>query len=91
MGSHKHHMELMDSVAELAIEAGILEKCEIHEVIFQNGGDITDAYKLANSKYSRGETYGFNSRVELTDAIREVMESSDYAGDCCERCYENMG
>jgi len=83
-------MELMDSVAELAIEAGILEKCEIHEVIFQNYGDITEAYKLANSKFSKGETYGFNSRVELTDAIKKVMESSDYASDCCEACQKNM-
>jgi hypothetical protein len=90
MGSQKHRMDSLESVAELAIEAGILEKCEIHEVIFQNGGDITEAYKLANLKYSRGETYGFSSRIQLTDAIKEVMESSDYANDGCEACREQM-
>jgi hypothetical protein len=71
----------------IAIQAGVLKECEFHPGTYIEGDEeIESAYKLANSSYSNGEYRGmFKSRVDLTDAIKDVV--SDNAGECysCEK------
>jgi hypothetical protein len=60
---------------EIALQAGVLKKCEFHEYIsFVGTEDITKAYMLANNQYTNGEHIKlFKTRVELTDKIKEVV------------------
>lgn len=67
----------------IARRAGVLSYCPIHLTHSQALGDIEDAYKLGNSRYSAGELDGmFESRREMTDCIKEAVES------CLDQCYE---
>lgn len=77
---------------EIAIEAGVLERCEFCEAtVFQGGEDVEEAYKLGNTQFSQGELVGvFASRREMTDAIKAAVESSDHAAECCFHCTEKM-
>lgn len=87
MGMAKKEMERQEEVRfraiEVAIEAGVLERCEYHEdTVMSTGNDPRDAYRLANSKYA----VGANDRRlyrEFMDAIKQVIEES---GDWCYSC-----
>jgi hypothetical protein len=62
---------------EIAVQAGVLEKCELHEEVYDPlGGDLEAAYKLGNYKFSRGEVSSFDDRREMTDAIKDVVEQA---------------
>jgi hypothetical protein len=62
---------------EIAVQAEVLEKCELHEEVYDpGGGDLQDAYKLGNYKFSRGEVASFGDRREMTDAIKAVVEQA---------------
>ena len=73
MGGAKRMMEENESkravALEIALEAGVLEQCEFHEdCIFEGGEEIEAAYKLGNSKMSKGDLGDvFESRREMTD------------------------
>ena len=62
----------------IAIEAGVIEECDNHDnTFFQGGTDIEDAYKLGNSKWSKGELQNiFANRREMTDIIQDVVEEN---------------
>ncbi|MFM5757777.1 hypothetical protein [Aeromonas hydrophila] len=77
---------------EIAIEAGVLQRCEhCDSTVFQGDEDVTEAYKLGNSKFSRDEvTTVFATRAEMTDAIKSACESGDHAGECCFHCDEKI-
>lgn len=70
---------------QIAIEAEVLERCEYHEeCTFEGGVDISEAYKLGNKKFTNGELLDiFESRREMTDLIKEVVEESPLE---CSRC-----
>jgi hypothetical protein len=71
---------------EIAVQAGVLLKCEYHEEVYDPlGGDIESAYKLANYKFSRGEISTFDNRREMTDAIKEVVEKAAMQCYLCEK------
>lgn len=92
----KRHMEdqqdKFNVATDIAIEAGVLERCEYCEAtVFQGGEDIEEAYKLGNTKFTKGEFDGFfKSRTEMTDAIKDAVESGDHAAECCFYCHEKM-
>jgi hypothetical protein len=67
---------------EVALQAGVLKKCELHEEVYEPllRADVQDAYKLGNYKFSRGEVLSFDDRREMTDAIKAVVE--DAALEC---------
>lgn len=77
---------------EIAIEAGVLERCEYCEAnVFQGGEEVEEAYKLGNTKFTQGELDGtFADRREMTDAIKAAAESGDHAAECCFHCDEKM-
>jgi hypothetical protein len=86
---------LMEAVEEkrskatsIALKARVLKSCEHHEEIFEGNQDVQHAYKLGNFQFERdglGET--FDSRKEMTDYIKEVVED---APDGCSLCSKMM-
>jgi hypothetical protein len=77
-----------DMAVEIAIEAGVIKRCEIHEdVILEDGADIEDAYRLGNYKFTNGELADtFRDRREMTDTIKEMVEWHGYGADECALC-----
>lgn len=92
MGMQKREMERFEDqrglAMAIAIEAGVLTVCDMHEEAFLGGNEIEAAYRLGNSKYSKGILKDFYDRTELTDAIKAVVE--DYCLDSCPRCAHLM-
>ena len=87
MGLAKRELEEHEAKCQvalgIAIEAGVLESCEYHDdTLLEGSSDIEEAYKLGNSKWSKGELSGiFESRREMTDIIKSVVEER-WAGEC---------
>ncbi|MDD5336609.1 MAG: hypothetical protein PHS32_22965 [Rhodoferax sp.] len=70
---------------QIAIEAGVLEQCEFHDIAYEGNEEIESAYKLGNGKFSRGEFRDtFESRREMTDYIKNVVE--DHPAEECPSC-----
>ena len=90
MGRAKNEMmrqeSLLGEATGIAVDAGVLERCEFHsEIVWDLSGDREDAYKLGNARFSKGELLNhFESRRELTDAIKDAIEQSGMDG--CPRC-----
>jgi hypothetical protein len=95
MGYAKEMMELVeeqwDVATDIAVGAGVLKRCPIHEEVYDLlGGDNQPAYKLGNYKFSAGE-FGrvFSDRREMTDTIKEVIDSAAMeCGMCAKWKYE---
>lgn len=92
MGMQKRLLEEYEeqrSVAEyIAIEAGVLSVCELHDEIYAPGNDIEDAYRYGNSKFTKGDlACRFEDRKELTDVIKDVVTDCP---DKCSRCARIM-
>lgn len=96
MSTVKRYMEMeqdhFNAGTEIAISAGVLERCEYCEnTVFMGDEDVEEAYKLGNTLYSKGELGNvFSSRKEMTDAIKDAAESGDHAAECCFHCQERM-
>ena len=89
MGLTKRWMEdreaKREEATEIAVEAGSLERCEIHRDYVRDTGDTTMAYRLANTWFTTGELReDYASRRELTDVIKDVIEDSGI--DSCPSC-----
>jgi hypothetical protein len=93
MGCSKRMMEENEAkrgvAIQIALEAGVLEQCSVHEdCIFMGGKDIEAAYKIGNFKFSKDEYSDvFESRREMTDLIQEIVQ--DHAGEECYSCAKN--
>jgi len=93
MGISKRRLEeeeYKESIARaIALESGAIKECEFHPgtYIDQSGPDTQiTAYKIANSRFTRGDEEiidSFESRTELTDMIKGVIDES---GDECYSC-----
>jgi hypothetical protein len=97
MSMVKRMMEAQDELRSLSLgvlkEVGLLTECESHADTYYDGeqGDLEDAYKLANSKVTRGdnELPSGMSRRDFTDAIKGTYEEN--AGiDYCPSCEKMM-
>ena len=87
MGFAKRQLERQEqqrsSAVDLAVEAGVLERCEHHGIAFEGGVDTESAYKLANGRFTTGAlTELFDDRREMTDAIKLAIEEAPA------ECYE---
>ena len=83
---HMRQEKMREIAEELAIEKGLLDKCEAHGYIISTGEvDIAPACKYANSLFSKNSTKTdiFKTRTELTDKIKEVVEDH---GTTCPGC-----
>jgi hypothetical protein len=98
MGAAKEMMlqrEGMTGIAEeVAIAAGLGERCEMHSDVFMSDFPdedlLVEAYKIANARITKGEI-GLPSmmdRRDFTDLIKEVVEQ---APDFCPECERLFG
>lgn len=93
MGLTKRWMESEEAKREeatnIAVAAGVLERCDFHEeIVCDMFGDPTDAYKLANYRFTRDQLQeDYKSPRELTDKIQEAIEESS---DGCPFCAKEL-
>ena len=97
MGQAKHQqMEQEDKyqvAQQVAVQAGILSECEMHDIIYDGGTDsYEDAYKLANTLISQDDPLVviFNgNRRELTDLLKDIK--SEFGENCplCDKYMED--
>lgn len=84
MGFSKDMMETQESMRrkarKIAVDAGVLSQCEVHEEFFAGGEDIEEAYKLAE-KMAPSE--GFDV-TEMKKYIEAKVEENCIDG--CVRC-----
>lgn len=70
---------------QIAIDAKVVNSCPHHDdVMLEGDNHIDDAYKIGNARITSGELTIFNSRREMTDAIKEAVE--DNSADECYSC-----
>jgi hypothetical protein len=63
-----------------------LERCEIHDIAYDNWGDPVKAYKLGNRKFTGGEVAEvFTDRREMTDYIQAAIQDSPEECGYCEK------
>jgi uncharacterized protein YlaN (UPF0358 family) len=92
MGHAKKAMqEELDKEAvavSIAIQAGALERCPVHEYVIAGSGDLQAACKLGNYQYTKGELEdSFHDRKEITDFIKNALDT--YALAECPACAKN--
>jgi hypothetical protein len=83
----EQHEDMCRSAVGIAIEAGVLKRCEYHEeCVFEGPEDIVSAYKLGNYKLKLDEALKemFDAPRKLTDCIKEVV--ADHSASECPRC-----
>ena len=80
--------ELYDLGLQLCIAVGAIEECQFHPgTYYDGGGEVEEAYKLANSRVSGGEIELWDSedRRTITDAVKGAYEDN-YGVDRCMQC-----
>jgi hypothetical protein len=98
MSMVKRQMEAQEDLRQHALgileEVGLLAECEFHSGTYFDGGsgDLEDAYKLANSKVSKGdiELPGSMTRRDFTDTIRDTYRDNSGV-DACQSCEAAFG
>jgi hypothetical protein len=73
-----HHDYQLAVATDIAVEAGVLSRCEFHEdIVLDNLEDPSGAYKLGNYKFSKGVLRDvFETRTQMTDAIKEAIQDA---------------
>jgi hypothetical protein len=95
MGQHKEEASRLDSLnqiaEEIAIQAGLLTKCSIHEEVYDSyEGEYEDAYRLANLLITNSSDLVApfkGDRKKLTDLIQNIRNNY---GDSCLVCEKYM-
>jgi hypothetical protein len=81
--------DMRSAAEEVAIAAGLGERCELHEDVFVSEfpyeDKLVEAYKIANARISAGDVDlpSMMSRHDFTELIKEVVEE---APDECPEC-----
>ncbi|MGA7576626.1 MAG: hypothetical protein ACLQUW_10835 [Desulfobaccales bacterium] len=84
-----------DIALEILFESDVLRRCPIHEdSILAGGADIEDAYKLGNYLFTNPSDEWdlpgiFETRREMTDAIKEMFEFQCGGADECGWCMKD--
>ena len=86
----EHQENQRTAATQIACEAGCLAECEFHERTFvDQHSDPSDAYRLGNSKFTKGELESvFHTRREMTDAIAAAIKSSAAECPSCIRMFK---
>jgi hypothetical protein len=90
MGGAKRMMEENEEKQQvaigIAIDAGVLQQCELHEdIVYAGDEEIESAYKLGNHRISQGLLEGcFDDRRDMTDTVAAVV--ADHFSDECYAC-----
>jgi predicted RecB family nuclease len=67
----------------IAVRAGVLKYCDRHSNHYHPSDDLTPAYKLGNYLITNGEVDNFDDSRDMTDHVKEAVES---AADECYAC-----
>ena len=74
---------------EIALDAGVLERCMIHDVVFEGVGDIQHAFDLGAARLSTGALgQHFDSQDDMNEFIAEVV--ADHRSEECRSCREQQ-
>lgn len=76
--------ELRGIAESIARRAGAITECEIHGEILDNDC-AEEAYKLGNKLFDTEFRGVFSSRVEMTAAIKEVIDDAGWDCGMCEK------
>ena len=74
---NKEQIEQRNIAIQIAIDAGVLKRCEHHSnEILNVGADVNNAFTLGNELFSKGEfgsafTYRRDMTVAISDAVKE--------------------
>jgi hypothetical protein len=72
---------------EIALDAGVLDRCAKHDTVFAGDGDLQHAFDLGGERLATGALgRNFDGRDELNEFIAEVV--SDHRGEECVHCRE---
>lgn len=83
------HESKLAVALEIALDAGVLDRCVIHDVVFEGDGDIEHAFELGGARMATGALgQNFDSRDDLNEFIAEVV--SDHRGEECMHCREQQ-
>ncbi|QIE22586.1 hypothetical protein [Caballeronia sp. SBC2] len=76
------------SALDICIEAGAVQRCEIHEhICFDGRQPKSAAYDLAKKTWYKGEKHGFDSLPNLMEAIDEAYNQNSESK--CAQCASN--
>lgn len=69
-------LDKLSIATEIALQAGVLIKCDIHDAAYRGLKDPVNAYKLGNFKYTNEDPMIsiFDSRNDLTKYLQEILE-----------------
>ncbi len=72
---------------EIALDAGVLDRCVMHDAVFEGDGDLQHAFDLGGARLATGALgQNFDGRDDLNEFIAEVV--ADHRGEECARCRE---
>lgn len=81
---HDYRDKLLEAAESIARRAGALTECEIHGEILDNDC-AEEAYKLGNKLFDKEFSEVFSSRLEMTDAIKKVIEDAGWECGMCDK------
>jgi len=95
MGQYKAELNsyLYSIAEEVALRAGILAKCQLHEEVYDSGEhEVEEAYKLANFLITNSDPLVApfqGDRTKLTDLIKGIRDNYSHSCPTCERDAED--
>lgn len=95
MGRAKRELERQEELcaqaALVAVQAGAMRECEVHERVYIESGDVESAYRLGNHLFTTGDVLvqEFDSRREMTDSIKSVMDAAASTCPLCQKIFED--
>ena len=88
----EHNEEQERAALSIAVQAGVLKRCEYHpDFLFEGGNEIESAYKKGVYKFKHENELKelFHNTRELTDRIKSVVQDNGGV-DECQRCVHLM-
>ncbi len=81
------HEAKLAAALEIALDAGVLDRCMAHRFVFEGPGDIQQAHELGGGRLSTGALGSiFESHDEMSEFINEIVV--DHKVEECPRCAE---
>ena len=92
MSRAKQYMESSNAkrgaALRIALDAHVLDQCEIHEYVIEGSCYIEDAYNLGEARFAAGELKGtFRNKRKMRDAIEKIVD--EYQWTKCAACVNN--
>lgn len=95
MGLAKRELERQEAIRgvamDIALQGRAIVECEYHEGVYMDNYEHEDAYRLANSLFTRGDPLvsDFPTRRTLTDAVKAAIDESGFECGLCEKWFSD--